>query len=99
MSLREFMGWAVVTLAAMTSGNNSVLGDDPPAATTAQVAKTTQQAQQAVQRSLGFLEHDARKWRKEHECATCHHGTLTVWALNEAKHNGYEVNADTLKEM
>jgi N-acyl-D-amino-acid deacylase len=57
------------------------------------------QAREAVARGLGFLEKDAAKWRKEHECASCHQGTMTVWALTEAKSRGYAVAADTLAEM
>ena len=99
MSLREFMGLAVVALGVIGGGFSPALCDDTPSATPATAVPTAQQARQTVERSLGFLEHDALKWRKEHECATCHHGTLTVWALNEAQHNGYEVKADLLKEM
>src|SRR6516164_2645828 len=55
-------------------------------------------ARKAVERGLGFLEKDALKWRKDRECATCHHGTMTVWALSEARGRGYEVAADALAE-
>jgi hypothetical protein len=55
--------------------------------------------QQAVERALEFLEKDAAKWREERGCATCHHGTMTVWALSEAKSQGYSVGAETLADM
>jgi squalene-hopene/tetraprenyl-beta-curcumene cyclase len=55
-------------------------------------------ARTAAQRGLAFLEKDAAKWRKERRCATCHHGTMTVWALCEAKNQGYAVNAELLAE-
>ena len=45
-----------------------------------------------------LYQQDAAKWRKEHECATCHHGTMTVWALSEAKRQGYAVGAETLAD-
>ena len=32
-------------------------------------------------------------------CATCHHGTMTVWALSEAKSQGYAVAAETLADV
>ena len=54
------------------------------------------EARKAVERGLAFLEADAAKWRKERKCATCHHGTMTVWALSEAKSQGYAVAAETL---
>src|SRR5262249_44869133 len=53
----------------------------------------------AVERGVAFLERDAAKWRKEQGCATCHHGTMTVWALSEAKSQGYDVDAQALADM
>jgi hypothetical protein len=51
---------------------------------------------QTVGRALAFLETDAAQWREEHGCATCHHGTMTVWALSEAANQGYPVDAEGL---
>lgn len=55
-------------------------------------------APQVVVKALTFLEKDAVTWRKERGCATCHHGTMTLWALSEAKSQGYAVGADNLAE-
>jgi hypothetical protein len=55
-----------------------------------------EQARKTIERGLTFIEKDAAKWRKERGCATCHHGTMTVWALGEAKSQGYVVGAETL---
>src|SRR5262245_59377376 len=57
----------------------------------AKKAPTPAEARKVVERGLDFLEKDALKWRKERTCATCHHGTMTVWALSEAKSQGYKV--------
>src|SRR6266567_2765176 len=65
----------------------------------AATAPTPEQARKAIDRGLAFLETDAAKWRKEHTCATCHHGTMTVWALSEAKSQGYAVPAETLTDV
>jgi hypothetical protein len=46
---------------------------------------TPKQGRSAIERGLSFLQTDAVQWRKERECATCHHGTMTVWPLSEAK--------------
>ncbi len=59
----------------------------------------TRKPQQAVEEALEFLEKDAVKWRKERGCATCHHGTMTVWALSEARSQRYSVGAESLAEM
>lgn len=56
-------------------------------------------ARRTVERSLAFLEQDARTWRKAHGCATCHHGVMTAWALAEAKREGYPVERAVLEEM
>ena len=51
----------------------------------------------AAERGLAFLVQDALKWQKERKCASCHHGTMTVWVLSEAKSRGYAT--DTLADM
>jgi hypothetical protein len=66
--------------------------DSPPSAV------DPEEGRRAVERGLAFLEKDAAKWRKEHECSTCHHGTMTVFAYSEAKSRGYEVPPETLSE-
>src|SRR5262245_45516057 len=52
----------------------------------------------AAERGLRFLQQDAAKWRKERQCSTCHHGTMTVWALSEANNQGYDVSAEALTD-
>lgn len=66
---------------------NPAAAADPPA------PATPQQGRAAVEKGLGFLRADAVKWRKERDCSTCHHGTMTVWAFAEAKARGYELPA------
>src|SRR4051794_3188388 len=73
--------------------------DDPEKEVVAATAPALEQARKAIDRGLAFLETDAAKWREEHTCATCHHGTMTVWALSEAKRQGDAVAAETLKEV
>src|SRR5262245_276088 len=70
-------------------GNKSVPEADP----------TLAQARQSAERGLAFLERDAAKWRKERQCSSCHHGTMTVWALCEAKSQGYAVNGESLADI
>jgi squalene-hopene/tetraprenyl-beta-curcumene cyclase len=59
------------------------------------------QAHKTIARGLDFLEKDALQWKndKKRACATCHHGTMTVWALNEAKSQGFAVRSETLQEI
>src|SRR5262245_44609186 len=53
---------------------------------------------QVIDRALRFIVDDAAKWRKDKTCATCHHGTMTVWALSEAKQQGYTVDPAAIDE-
>jgi hypothetical protein len=62
-------------------------------------AASTSEARQTIERGLTFLEKDVLAWRMEHQCATCHHGTMTVWALSEAKSRGYAVKPETLADV
>lgn len=55
--------------------------------------------QQTADKAIEFLINDAAKWRQDRGCATCHHGTMTVWALSEAKNQGYAVAADKAADM
>ena len=61
--------------------------------------ETPDPARTAAQRGLTFLIDDAAKWRSDRKCASCHHGTMTVWALSEAKSRGFAVTKETLADM
>lgn len=88
--LRFFAG--LTTLCFLTAGMATTRATPP------QADATDQQVRSAAERGLAFLQADAVKWKKDRRCATCHHGILTVWALSEAKHQGYPVPAETLAE-
>jgi hypothetical protein len=78
---------------------SAALGDDAKKNGEAPQAVPANQAGKIIELALTFLEKDAVKWRKERGCATCHHGTMTVWALSEAKSQGYDVDARALANM
>src|SRR5262245_64449405 len=69
-----------------------------PQALLAQEAKAPA-IKEVIERGLRFLKTDADKWRKEKECATCHHGTMTVWAFSEAKAQGYSITDETFADI
>ena len=73
--------------------------DEPEKITEHEAAATPQQARKVIERGLTFLEKDTVQWRQERGCATCHHGAMTIWALSEAKSEGYAVNAEALAEI
>lgn len=88
---------AMAALCVMGIGLRPACGGDPERQASEAVAP--QQARKAIERGLTFLVKDALKWRTERECATCHHGTMTVWALAEGQSRGYEVDAKVLADM
>src|SRR5262245_48971458 len=53
----------------------------------------------AIDRGLGFLVKDALAWKKEHNCASCHHAGLVICAMREAKQFGHAVDEPVLAEL
>ena len=90
---------AMTLLCLLVVGAIPARADDPREATRAGTSPTRERARKAAEQGLAFLVTDAAKWREERTCATCHHGTMTVWALSEAKARGYEVAAGELAEL
>jgi hypothetical protein len=90
---------AMTALCLLAGGATPMRADDGVKQVAKEPALTPVKVQSAVDRGLEFLQTDAASWRKEHTCATCHHGTMTVWALSEAKSQGYPVNAGTLRDV
>ena len=88
---------ALAACFALAVGVRSARSDEPKKEVLP--VATPQQARQVAERGLAFLKEDATKWRKEHQCSTCHHGTMTVWALSEAKSQGYAVAEETLADV
>ncbi len=52
-----------------------------------------------IDRGLRFIEADAKKWKDERDCASCHHTPMMLWTLNAAKSRGYAINESLFTEM
>lgn len=52
-----------------------------------------------IDRGLAFLAKDAAAWRDQHHCASCHHASLVVWALQEGKQRGHAIDKPLLAEL
>src|SRR5215831_9689711 len=98
MWLRSSTCVSLAAFCALAAGGGPARSGEPKKPVPPDPATTRQQGRAAVERGLGFLQKDAAKWRKERRCSTCHHGTMTVWALSEAKRQGYAVAAEALTE-
>src|SRR2546422_775932 len=90
---------SVLLTFVLACGFSAALGDDTKKNAEAADVLPAGQAGKAVERALTFLAEDAIKWRNDRSCATCHHGIMTVWALSEAKNQGYKVNAEMQADM
>jgi|GEM_PF-1741144 len=80
---------------ALSEGSRS---DDGQPSVVSQPPASPEMIHKSVDRALEFLTLDAAKWRQERGCATCHHGVMTVWALSEARRQGYAVPAEPLAD-
>jgi hypothetical protein len=81
------------------SGTRPAHADGPKKNALSEPVCSPRQAHKAIERGLAFLKADAEKWQTERKCATCHHGTMTVWALCEAERQGYPVDAENLEDV
>src|SRR5689334_6764708 len=90
--MRHLRLWHLLTaICSLLFQIGIALGEEtPPDAT---------KSQAAITRAMVFLRDDAQKWRSERQCATCHHGTFTVWTMAEAQHRGLPVDADNFADM
>jgi hypothetical protein len=64
---------------------------------------SAEQVHQSIDRAIGYLQTESAAWLSTRKCAACHHAPLPVWALSEAKGQGYAIDekylADTIESM
>ena len=53
----------------------------------------------AIDRGVAFLVKDALAWKQEHNCVSCHHASLVIWSLREAKGRGHTIDEPVLAEL
>src|SRR5262245_52167388 len=71
-----------------------------PSLTFAQTPRQKPSAVDAtIDRGLAFLVKDALAWKQKHNCVSCHHAGLVIWAMHEAKQRGHAVNEPVLAEL
>src|SRR5262245_28238252 len=52
-----------------------------------------------IDRGLVFLADEGIDWKEGRKCASCHHAPMMVWALNEARNQGYTIDQDALDDV
>ena len=71
-----------------------------PAVASAQDARPKKaEIDATIDRGLGFLVKDALAWKKDHNCASCHHASLVICSMREAKQFGHAVDEPVLAEL
>jgi hypothetical protein len=66
---------------------------------TASAAETAPQRTEvgpAIDRGLAFLVKDAQEWKKQHNCVSCHHASLVIWSMHEARLRGHSIDGPYL---
>lgn len=78
----------------------AILLASTPATSLAQAGRAkTSDIGAAIDRGVAFLAKDALAWKKEHNCTSCHHAGLIIWAMREAKLRGHTVDEPVLAEL
>lgn len=78
----------------------SILVSILPAMASAQDARPKRaDVDAAIGRGLGFLVKDARAWKEDHNCASCHHASLVIYSMRDAKQFGHAVDEPVLAEL
>jgi hypothetical protein len=75
--------------------SNSALPDEPASIP----AATRQQAEQTINRAIGYIQTESAAWLKSRKCAACHHVPMPLWALSEAEQQGYPINKKFVTEV
>jgi squalene-hopene/tetraprenyl-beta-curcumene cyclase len=76
---------SIVILIALPSG--AVAGDPVP------------NVKETIDHGMAFLVKDALAWKEKYNCASCHHASLMIWSMREAKKRGYAVDEPVLAEL
>lgn len=84
--------WLACAIAAIACGFTAT-------ATLAQDLADTTPVDATIDRGLAFLAKDAIAWKTEHNCSSCHHASLVVWAMSEGKRRGHAVDEAVLADM
>src|SRR6476659_10089905 len=62
-----------------------------------------QKGQRAIERAIGYLQSEIAAWLNTRKCAACHHVPMPLWALGEARRQGYAIDekflADTTESL
>jgi len=65
---------------------------DSPVSSPSSAIASENAVHQTVDRATGYLQKESANWARTRGCASCHHAPMAIWALSEAKRNGYSID-------
>lgn len=74
--------------------SQSTLGDEPVTAPSV----SSLRVDETIDRAIQYLQGESAAWLKSRQCAACHHAGMPLWALSEAKRQGYSIDDRYLSE-
>jgi len=89
------VAWILGLSCLIAAGVATVAGQESPQKAKPKPADVTA----TIERGLGFLAKDALAWKKNHNCASCHHAAMVIWSMHEAKERGHKVDEPVLAEL
>lgn len=90
-SLSRFVWFTLVIATAIGSVASVAMSED--------LATTESAVKETIQQGLTFLAKDATAWRKDHNCVSCHHAGLVIWAMHESHERSYAVDVPLMNEL
>ncbi len=85
----------LVAVPALLAWSGTAFADGPASRPSTQPSGVSA----TIDRGLAFLVKDALAWKKDHDCASCHHASLMIWSMREAKQRGFAVDEPVLTEL
>lgn len=71
----------------------------PTAASSQEASPEPAGVRTTIERGLEFLTKDALAWKEKHNCVSCHHAALAIWAMQESRQRGFEVDDAVLADL
>lgn len=96
MSTRQLKVAPVFSLQAVIVVLSSLV---PSLATAEETGPKRVDVEATIDRGLDFLVKDALAWKKEHNCASCHHAALVICSMRDAKAIGRNIDEPFLTEL
>lgn len=93
----------LIALLLVIGGATYARAETPGPVPAALPSSTAEQVHQTIDRATKYLQSESASWLSTRGCAACHHVPMPLWALSEAKRQGYTIDqkylADTFESL